>query len=149
MRILLAIDDSIYSRAATDKLIAQAKAEGVEVRLLHVLDPFPKRLAETLSSEEHPDFVAARLKQRERANKFLDEASRKLESYGFKVSSSIAEGDATSIILCEAETWNADLIVLGSHSRVGLDRLLMGSVAEAVAKHARCSVEIVRPRSAS
>ena len=45
-------------------------------------------------------------------------------------------------------SWSADLIVLGSHGRRGWDRFLMGSVAESVAVHAHCSVEVIRPRSA-
>ena len=91
--------------------------------------------------------MAARLKQRERAKEFVAYATRKLEGTGFKVSSSIEEGDARSVILREAEAWDADLIVLGSHGRTGLVRFLIGSVSEAVARHARCSVQIVRTRS--
>jgi nucleotide-binding universal stress UspA family protein len=53
-------------------------------------------------------------------------------------------GDARMLILDEAKEWKADLIVLGSHGRRGLDRLLMGSVAESVAVHAHCSVEVIR-----
>src|SRR6516162_1429967 len=48
------------------------------------------------------------------------------------------------VILHEAEEWDADLIVVGSHGRSGLDRVVMGSVSEAVALHAKCSVEIIR-----
>jgi nucleotide-binding universal stress UspA family protein len=48
------------------------------------------------------------------------------------------------VILHEAENWHADLIVVGSHGRSGLDRLVMGSISEAVALHAKCSVEIIR-----
>jgi nucleotide-binding universal stress UspA family protein len=43
-----------------------------------------------------------------------------------------------------AKEWKADLIVLGSHGRRGMDRILMGSVSENVAIHAHCSVEVVR-----
>ncbi|HXJ37726.1 MAG TPA: universal stress protein, partial [Bryobacteraceae bacterium] len=53
-------------------------------------------------------------------------------------------GDPKSVILDTAKTWQADLIVLGSHGRHGLDRFLMGSVAESVAVHAHCSVVVVR-----
>ena len=48
------------------------------------------------------------------------------------------------IILDEAGQWGADLIFAGSHGRRGLDRFLLGSVSEAVALHAPCSVEVVR-----
>jgi nucleotide-binding universal stress UspA family protein len=53
-------------------------------------------------------------------------------------------GEPRAFILDEAKAWGADLIVLGSHGRHGLDRLLMGSVSESVALYAHCSVEVVR-----
>jgi nucleotide-binding universal stress UspA family protein len=149
MKVLLAIDDSLFSSVATDTLIAQVKTEGIEIRVLHVLEPFPKDLAEVMGSKEHPDFAFARLKLRERAKELVAKAARKLERAGFKVSSLIEEGDARSAILYQAEIWDADLIVLGSHGRTGLGRFLVGSVSEAVARHARCSVQIVRARSAT
>ena len=53
-------------------------------------------------------------------------------------------GDPRSLILDTAESCGVDLIVLASHGRRGLDRFLMGSVSEAVATYARCSVEVIR-----
>lgn len=52
------------------------------------------------------------------------------------------------IILDEAKEWKADLIVVGSHGRRGLDRFLLGSTAEAVTMHAHCSVDGVRSKGA-
>jgi nucleotide-binding universal stress UspA family protein len=43
-----------------------------------------------------------------------------------------------------ADEWKADLIVLGSHGKHGIEKFLLGSVAESVARHAKCSVMIVR-----
>ncbi len=63
------------------------------------------------------------------------------------VSGSILTGDIRSSILDEAKNWGADLIVLGSHGRKGLSKLFLGSVAEGVAGHADCSVEIVKQRA--
>ncbi len=51
------------------------------------------------------------------------------------------------VILHEAEKCGADMIVVGSHGRTGFDRSVMGSVSEAVALHASCSVEVIRPPS--
>jgi nucleotide-binding universal stress UspA family protein len=48
------------------------------------------------------------------------------------------------LILQDADEWGADLIVCGSHGRRGLSRFLLGSVSEAIATHAKCSVEIIR-----
>jgi len=47
-------------------------------------------------------------------------------------------------ILSAAEEWKADLIVMGSHGRRGFDRIVLGSVSETVALHAKCSVQLVR-----
>jgi nucleotide-binding universal stress UspA family protein len=148
MRILLAVDDSKCSRAATNTLTAQAKTENTEICVLHVFETFPAGLARRMGSRESPDFVAARLEQREHAKELLSRAAEKFRSAGFKVTTSIEEGDARNVILDYAETWRADLIVVGSHGRDGLGRFLMGSVSDAVARHARRSVEIVRPRTA-
>jgi nucleotide-binding universal stress UspA family protein len=148
VRILLALDDSKFSEAATDALIAQVKTTDTEMRLLHVVESFPEKLAKKMGSRDAPDFVAARLEQRERAKEWLARAAEKLRSAGFKVTFSVKEGDARDVILNHAERWNADLIIVGSHRRRGLGRFLIGSVSEAVARHARCSVEIVRTRPA-
>src|SRR5262249_20252993 len=57
------------------------------------------------------------------------------------------EGHARFAILSEAEEWGADLILLGSHGYRGFTKLWIGSVSQAVASHAKCSVEIVRDRN--
>jgi nucleotide-binding universal stress UspA family protein len=147
MKILLALDGSRFSEIATNLLIGHTKATGAEVRLLHVVESFPESLAKDLGSADAPAFAAARLQRRNWSEELLAQAAEKLISAGFKVTSSIVEGDPKSAILDMAEAWGADLIVVGSHGRTGLERFLIGSVSEAVARHARCSVEIVRSRS--
>ena len=61
------------------------------------------------------------------------------------VSKSAIEGSPKSVILEEAHKWGADLIVVGSHVHGALEGFFLGSVSEAVAGQAKCSVEIVRP----
>ena len=56
----------------------------------------------------------------------------------------VIDGDPKHVIVNEAETFGADLIVIGSHGQGILSRFLMGSVSHAVALHAKCSVQIVR-----
>jgi nucleotide-binding universal stress UspA family protein len=144
MKVLLALDESKFSEAATNTVINQIKTKGTEMCVLHVVDPYPVSLARKKGSLDSPDFVAARLEQREYAERLLSQATEKLRSARFKVSSLIEEGDARDVILNRAMRWHADLIIVGSHGRKGLSRFLMGSVSEAVARYARCSVEIVR-----
>ncbi len=149
LRILLAMDDSEFSETVANAVITQVKSERAEVKLLTVLDPWP--LAEALAevhqrgSKEYPDFAGAVVKLRDQAIRKLLKTAKKLESVGFKVTQMLAEeGDPRDDILDCAERWRADLIVVGSRGDKGTDCLLMGSVAEAVSRHARCSVEIVR-----
>lgn len=146
MRILLAIDDSAVSEAAMTLLIDQVKPTGTEVQLLHVLDPYPERLATRIGGHDSPDFTAARMKQRAFAGKLLQHAAEELRSAGFLVSSSVQEGDVRAVILEEARTWRADLLVLGSRQRKGIRHFFSGSISEDVSRDARCSVEIVRLR---
>lgn len=146
MRILIALDGSASSDAATSTVVAQMKTDDVIVRLLHVLDAFPARLAEAEGSRAYPDFAAARLEERRAAERLLADTAAKLRSAGFRVETTVQEGDPRGAILDEAAAWNADLIVVGSHGRTGLQRVLMGSVSEAVVRHAPCSVEVVRSR---
>jgi len=67
-----------------------------------------------------------------------------LRKAGFKAESRVAENEIRTEILNVAEDWHADVIVLGSHGEKGLKKFLMGSVAESIAHHAHCSVQIVR-----
>jgi len=66
-------------------------------------------------------------------------AGQKLRDAGFQVTTAIEEGNPKVVIIDSATEWPADLIIVGLHGRKGLDRLLIGSVSEAVARHARCS----------
>jgi nucleotide-binding universal stress UspA family protein len=76
--------------------------------------------------------------------KRTDLAASRLHSAGFKAEPRVVESDVRNGILDTAAEWKPDLIVLGSHGRRGIAKFLLGSVAEAVARHARCSVLIVR-----
>ena len=143
MRILLAIDDSKFSEAAVGTLLEQARPHGTEVRVLHVLESPPLLVARELGGYE-PVLENALEFQKKQAEAVVAKAAELLRARGVKVTVAVEMGDAKSKILDVAEEWHADLIVLGSHGRKGLNRFLMGSVSDAVARHACCSVEIVR-----
>jgi nucleotide-binding universal stress UspA family protein len=80
------------------------------------------------------------------AQQAVGEAEKIVSGTGLKTLESILVpvGLPQRLILEEAERWDADLIMMGSHGRHGIPRLLIGSVSEAVALHAECSVEVVR-----
>ncbi len=146
MRILLAIDDSKFSEAATHAVIAQAIPGKAEVRVVHVVDimenPFPAMTAFDAEIEHAPNV------QRKPAEALVEATAELLQAKGLKATTAVEWGDPKSKILDAAQQWHADLIVLGSHGRTGLERFSMGSVSDAVARHAPCSVEVVRiPKS--
>lgn len=71
------------------------------------------------------------------------EAAATLRAVGFKATSEVRSGSPASTIVAFASEWDADLVIMGSHGRTGLARLLLGSVARNVLHHANCSVLIV------
>jgi nucleotide-binding universal stress UspA family protein len=136
MKLLLAIDDSEFSEAATQAVIAQFRPQDAEVKVLNVVE-----------NTEYVDYPAGVTEnQLNQAHELTNRASQKLRTAGFKVESAACRGDARAGIIDTAEEWNADLIVIGSHGRTGLGRFVLGSVSDAVMRHAHCSVEIVRFR---
>jgi len=70
-----------------------------------------------------------------------------LRGAGLRVASRVLEGDARETLVEEARRERADLVVVGSHGRTGLDKLVMGSVASHVVTHAPCSVLVVKERA--
>jgi len=150
LKILLAMDDSEFSEAAAEAIVEQFNPANTQIKSLSVLNEFPLAEAEKMAShgypqDESPGFLSARQKLRDQATAKLLKAAEKLQTAGFDVTQTIVEeGDARDIILDCARRWRADLVVVGSHGRKGIKRLLMGSVSEAVSRHAACSVEIVR-----
>jgi nucleotide-binding universal stress UspA family protein len=147
MKILLAVDDSKFSEAAIQAVLVQTRTQDTQVRVLHVLEPPSLLLGREMGGYD-PEFEAVWKALREQAKALVEKTTGKMRSSGFSVTPSLEEGNPKSKIIDVAKEWKADLIVLGSHGRTGLERFLMGSVAESVARHASCSVEIVRIPSA-
>ena len=146
MKILMAIDESEFSEAAIQLIIGQQRSESTQLRLIHVIEPFTFYFPPEIAAEyaATPQLEALRKDRLEKGKALLAAAADKLRKAGFTVETLLSEGDVRSAIIDNATEKKADLIVVGSHGRKGLDRFLMGSVSEFVARHAPCSVEIVR-----
>lgn len=138
MKLLLAVDGSRHSQVAANRVAARPWPQGTQVKVLHVIQPAPV-----------PSYGEHMRGQMDEARRVLDVTAdelRPLRGQGVRVSTEMIEGSPKEVILREAESWGADLIVVGSHGYGGLQRFLLGSVSQAVALHARCSVEIARIR---
>ena len=146
MKILLAIDDSKFSEAAIEAVIRQATPQETEVKVLHVIEPIPI-YPNGQAWGYGPEASQVLKEQRKEAEELVARAGQTLREKNFKVMTAIEEGNPKEVIIDSAAEWHADLIVVGSHGRKGLDRFFMGSVSDAVARHAHCSVQIVRVQS--
>jgi len=129
-RILVAFDESDQAAWALKVGAAWAAKLGGEVGLLHVMAPMP--LAS--SGGEAEPMVGVR-----EASALLGAAAAKVGPT-IHVERLLREGDAAEQITAVAGDWKADLVVLGTHGRRGIQRLLLGSVAAGVVKQARCPV---------
>jgi nucleotide-binding universal stress UspA family protein len=147
MKIPLAIDDFKFSQIATQTVAKQLRTKGMQVRVLHIVEP----IRAYISVDMIPHFVLqiAKVEQerRKEVEELVQRSARQLRKVGFRTSEIVEEGDPKTRIVDHAVNWHADVIVLGSHGWKGLGRFLMGSVSEAVTRHASCSVEVVRSRS--
>jgi nucleotide-binding universal stress UspA family protein len=149
MRILLAVDGSPFSDVAVKEVGGRPWPSDSEVKILgcaHVHIPdipdplligYPMRL-ELLEAE------------RKRIHQVVNKAAEMLRERGstLKIETEVLDGSPKKIILDVAEDWRPNLIVVGSHGHGHVKKFLLGSVSQAIASHARCSVEIVRALSA-
>ena len=139
MRILLAVDGSRYSADVMDAVLSRFWPESGIVRVLSAVEP------EEVIDSKGPDLSATAKPAPLKATEELVEwVADSLVSYGFQAGTAVKPGDPREVIVNEATDWQADLIVMGAYGHSGVRNWQIGSVAESVAKHARCSVELVR-----
>lgn len=142
IKILLATDGSECSQVAVRSVAERSWPAGTEFRVVSV----PELSAQVLQMISHNAMDKLRGDAMKRAEDAEAAAEEILADAGLTESGTVAASAATpkELILQNAEEWGADLIVCGSHGRSGLSRFLLGSVSEAIASHAKCSVEIIR-----
>jgi len=144
LRIVLATDGSPCSDRAVQSVAMRPWPAGSQIEVVSVvhtrMPAFPD--VELMIEAAHLEALAA---DRERAPARVQRAILCLtEEHTASVTGKVLEGDPRDAILEEAERWQADLIVVGSHGFGPTKRRLLGSVSQAIALHAPCSVEIVR-----
>jgi nucleotide-binding universal stress UspA family protein len=150
MKILLATDGSDCSGDALRSVATRPWPDGTVIKVLSVeeLIFLDGQMAGSPLSSVYPQSLLEELttQARDRASSAVKAARESLQRAGMKVldDHAIEVGEPRAVILDTAKTWGAGLIVLGSHGRRGMDRFLLGSVSEAVAIHAHCSVEVIR-----
>ncbi len=145
-RILTCTDFSDASKPALLRAAALAAGGDAEVLLTHVINPsafIPPQAVVQFSDDSLNEMKASLLKR-------LEETRAELFSAipaGKVTTKILSHPSAASAITEYADEEKVDLIVIGSHGRTGLTRMLIGSVAEKVVRHAHCDVLVVRPNA--
>lgn len=149
MKILLPTDGSDYSKAAVEEIARRKFPPGTKVRIISafentpIITSAPAPMGGLAGGYEETGVIVRKL-----AGNTVQQAAEllKKKNPGLTISTAAINGSPKHVILDEAEKMGADLIVVGSHGRGAMGRFLLGSVSQAVALHAGCSVLIVRNR---
>jgi nucleotide-binding universal stress UspA family protein len=140
--ILVPVDGSSTSQAAVSKATELAKAFGSTVTVIYVIDPYPFTGVGTDFAYGQAEYLSAATAE---ANAAVHAAKDSFMAAGVTVDTSIIEAHTAWRGIVEAgESLNADLIVMGSHGRSGLEKLVLGSVAQAVLSHTKLPVLVMR-----
>ncbi len=151
MKVLLAVDGSPCSEAAVNEVAMRPWPAGSQIEIVTAYElppPSPTPYAWAVPAAYFDELDRA---ARTSAQTVLDAAAAKLASLNqsVQVTKETLCGSPRSAITEEADRWQADLIVMGSHGYGAWHRFLLGSVSQAVVSHAKCSVEVVRDREAA
>ena len=141
MRILLATDGSEHSAGAARSVASRPWPRGTEVKVVCSVKVIVPAADPWFAVGDAGPLLEEHSRQ---AREYLGASEKMMRDAGLKASSAVLTDGAKASIVDEARNWGADLVVLGSHGRHGLNRILMGSVSEAVAMHAPCSVDVIR-----
>lgn len=139
--ILVPVDLDQHTEKVADYALFIAKGLGAELLFLHAVE-FMTMSEMGLGNLAYEDYTAAQIKQ---AEETLTELVAKGTEQGCGCDSKVVIGDTVDEIIDLAATGNHSLIIMGTHGKRGLEKILLGSVAERVLKSAHCPVLVVNP----
>ena len=142
--ILLPTDFSDCAGHALSYATSLARQFSAKIVCVHVVEPVVPAVGYSGMTEPLP-LADLSGQMEDSAERELPKIAGAEECAGLEVEEAIAHGDAASEIVRVARERGADLIVISSHGRTGLGRILFGSTAESVVRHAHCPVLVVKP----
>jgi nucleotide-binding universal stress UspA family protein len=141
--VLIPIDFSSMTDLLLEQGVIYGQKFNSKVWLIHVAAPDPDFIGYESGPETERDHVAERLHQEHRQ---LQTLAENLRQQGINAVALLVQGPTISTILEEAKKIPADLLIIGSHGRGGLYKLLLGSVSEGIIKGAGCPILLIPPR---
>jgi nucleotide-binding universal stress UspA family protein len=143
-RILVPVDGSECAARGLSEAMSLARLTGARLRLVHVIDEPFVAIGVDGATATAADLVTL---AREGAQRVLADATNKVRLAGLPVDDVLLDsfdGRMCDLVIEAARAWQADLLVIGTHGRRGVDRLLLGSDAEQILRHAPVPVLLVR-----
>lgn len=148
MKILVGVDDSPHAQAAVEFVKKMSWPEGTRVLVLSVVRPMVGAYLEAYIPG--PDYaIKIEEEQMQHFEDLTARNQRELKTAGLAVEARALRGDPREVLLDAARAEGSDLIVVGSHGRTGIAKLLIGSVASHIVTHAPCSVVVVKLAAAA
>ena len=142
-RILVPVDGSPTSTAGLNEALRLAKNQKARIRLVHIVDE--RMIFSTAEAGLNIEPVIEALKSG--GKRLLDRAAKLAASRGVRAETELLENAANQVadvLVARARRWRADLIVMGTHGRRGVNRLVLGSDAELVVRNSPVPVLLVR-----
>lgn len=144
-RILVPVDGSDTAKQAWSTALSMAKSSGGRVRAVHVVEEMAYLSGYDQFGGYSGDLIRV---MKETGAKVLEEAMAAARAAGVEADNMLFDkfGERLGDTVADAaKLWNADLIVVGTHGRRGLGRVLLGSGAEQIIRQAPVPVLVVRP----
>jgi nucleotide-binding universal stress UspA family protein len=141
-RILVPVDGSDTSRAAVQEACRFAQLHGSRVKLVHVIED-----VRFFDAEGMIDYTTLQDIAKRSGEQALAQAQDIAAQAGITAETALLESGGErieNVIVAESLRWQADLIVIGTHGRSGVSRLLFGSVAEGVVRSASTPILLIR-----
>ena len=138
--ILIPVDGSSTSEHALQEALRLAQQHGAQLELVYVVENI-------LNKEGFVIYPELQETMRNKGRKILTQALSVVQEAGLTAETKLLEGGGAriaSVILAEAKRWRADLIVIGTHGRTGISKLIFGSVAEGVVRTSHIPVLLIR-----
>jgi nucleotide-binding universal stress UspA family protein len=142
-RILVPVDGSSTSMAGLSEAVRLARDQKAKLKLIHIVDELM-----VFSSSEAGLNIEPIIESMKRGGKrVLDRAAKVAAARGIRAETELwenATGRVAEVLIGRAKRWRADLIVMGTHGRRGVNRLVLGSDAELVVRNSPVPVLLVR-----
>ncbi|RUT04374.1 universal stress protein [Dulcicalothrix desertica PCC 7102] len=153
-KILVAVDTHDTCQPVVDKALLLAQLTASNLMLVNVISPFdeqyppiyayPNTAVPALYGEVVKEYIQQSENIKQDKIKFLRQLCQQAIDLGIDAEFKILFGDPSRVICEIAQTWNADLIIIGRRGRTGLSEFFLGSVSNYVLHHAPCSVLTVQ-----